>query len=661
MSRPVIQQLPPPPQRGEDFDTFTAKANAHVAALTPWTDDVNELAAWVDDASSEVEGNLDESGQVRQAVEQLAEDAANDAATAQQQAQAAEASSVEAGVRRDESRFWAEQAAGELDMPALEGNAGAVLTVDDDEDGYSWQRPTIAVTAALNSADETAATFDWEIQATGTARQRGGSIERFQVQWWDGVMQDFPATADEATLSRVVNEAQGATVTARVWAYDDIGNRSEAAEISAQVVGNRPPEGPITINAPTQVAKSQVFQVSLTGATDPDGDPVTYTITDPGSFSFAKVSDITEGEIVNVTAPDVDDDTDVTFRVRAMDDKGAQTAEYSKTLAVLAAQVIGVALRATGGPGGTWEHIDDAGNPIETPSESWFNGHPVWGGMQDVLVDGQHMVEVPKFYFKRGTAGGDPAWWISDQPLAGFTVMPAFVLDGVECDAFQYGKYQASRSGGKLQSVPGVMPVVSRSLTQFLADAEARNVDGVEGFRLHHYDMWLAIQWLYLIEHATMDSQTATGQGRVSASSAAAVDASDVAQATYRGIVGLWGNVRQWMDGVRTVSSVIQRRSYTGNWVSTGESVPNGGSAQYPITFRDTGDEQWIAATYSSANDNAATLPDHRRWRNSGTYYPYVGGRWSDGATAGLWYMDCSRTSSYSHGSIGARLARVVS
>ena len=59
MPRPIVQQLPPAPQRGEDFQTFSEKANAHVAALTPWTDDVNELAAWVNDTASSMEQQYD--------------------------------------------------------------------------------------------------------------------------------------------------------------------------------------------------------------------------------------------------------------------------------------------------------------------------------------------------------------------------------------------------------------------------------------------------------------------------------------------------------------------------------------------------------------------------------------------------------------------------
>jgi hypothetical protein len=544
---------------------------------------------------------------------------------------------------------------------AVDERAEARLTADSVDQVVSLASDkTLAVSQSLTAPPTIKNVDAWSVEASAVSRHSGGSIAAFEVTWWDETIETVTASGGAATLSKQVDQPIGGTVSATVRALDDIGNASATQTVTADVVANNAPEGPISISAPTQTGKNSTFQVSFSGASDPDGDPITYTVTDTGAFAFAKTTGIAEGEIVSVTAPDVASDTDVTFSVVAVDNAGAQSAEYSKTVSVLAAQVIGVALRATGS-GGTFDHIDESGATIATPSTAWFNGHPVFGGMQDVSVDGQVMVEVPRFWYKRGTAGGDPAWWISDQPLAGFTIMPAFVLDGVEVSSFQVGKYQASLSGGKLQSVSGVSPVVSRSLTQFLADAEARNVSGVAGFRLWHYDMWLAIQWLYLVENATMDSQTKTGEGRVNESSAAAVDATDVAQATYRGIVGLWGNVYQWMDGARTLNSVIERRDYNGTWQSTGESVPNAGSATYPITFRSTAPLEFIPDTYSTSNNSTATLPDYVRWRDAGEYYPFVGGYWSYAANAGLWSVLCFSAASSSSANFGARLARVVS
>ena len=220
-------------------------------------------------------------------------------------------------------------------------------------------------------------------------------------------------------------------------------------------------------------------------------------------------------------------------------------------------QAAGVALITPGGGGGTWAYVDKDGNTVPVPGTTQFTTHPVWGGIQDVIVDGQYMVKIPKFYIRRamissGTNTGKEAWWISNQPVDGYAVHPAFKVGGSEVNQIYVGKYQASMDGSKLGSKPGVLPAVSRSLTQFQTDASARNVGGVSGFGLWSVYHWSAIQWLYLVENATMDSQTKTGQGRVNVSSAANVDASDVAQATYRGIVGLWGNVWQWLDGLKT-------------------------------------------------------------------------------------------------------------
>src|SRR5690606_33015744 len=124
------------------------------------------------------------------------------------------------------------------------------------------------------------------------------------------------------------------------------------------------------------------------------------------------------------------------------------------------------------GNGGTWAHIDANGNVIANPGTAYFNSHPVWGGMQDVMVDGQYMVNVPKFYIKRGTVSiipytdPLPAWWISDQPIAGFELYTAFYSQGSPLDQIYFGKYQASIEDGKLASKPGVLPAVSRTISQ---------------------------------------------------------------------------------------------------------------------------------------------------------------------------------------------------
>lgn len=345
--------------------------------------------------------------------------------------------------------------------------------------------------------------------------------------------------------------------------------------------------------------------------------------------------------------------------------------EVRVTTAEMFANIVGVALIEAGGDGGTWVYVDENGDTIPTPLASYFDNHPVWGGIQDVTIDGQYMVKIPKFYIRRGTISsgantGKEAWWISDQPVDGYVVHPAFKVGGSEVDQIYVGKYQASMDGSKLGSRPGVLPAVDRTLTQFQADAAARNVYGVSGFGLWSVYHWSAIQWLYLVENATMDSQSETGQGRVSASSAANVDASDVAQATYRGIVGLWGNVWQWMDGLKTISGVINLWDRDGNqsWVNTGQTPPNMNNWTYPVTFMNAVGsgydmhDVFLSKTGPTSN-SGATAPDGQYWNNSAEYFPIVGGSWGDGALAGLWDVNCHDAASNSRAGVGARLAKV--
>ena len=351
----------------------------------------------------------------------------------------------------------------------------------------------------------------------------------------------------------------------------------------------------------------------------------------------------------------------------------AYSAEIHITTAAVFASIVGVCCTATGGGGGTWVHIDSAGNTISTPATSVFNAHQVWGGMAAQTIDSQSMIKIPKFYYKRavisgGANNGKEGWWISDVLMTGFAIHPAFRSDSADIDQIYVGKYQAHDDGTKLESHSGTAPVVSISLTTSIAHAAARNAGGVTGFMLWSVYHCSVIQWLYLVENATMDSQTKTGTGRVNESSAANVDATDVAQATYRGIVGLWGNVYQWMDGLKTASGSaaisLWDRDGNKNWVSTGQIPPNLAVWSYPLTFISANgagydfDGVFINATGHTTNSNA-TAPDGQYFSAVSECFPCVGGAWDDAASAGLWSVSCGHAASSAFTSFGARLAKV--
>ena len=337
--------------------------------------------------------------------------------------------------------------------------------------------------------------------------------------------------------------------------------------------------------------------------------------------------------------------------------------------------IIGLVQVATGGGAGTYVRIDENFAP-KTTDAAFFNTHPTYAGIIQQTIDGQLMVKIPKFWFKAGTVpsgtyAGKTYWMISNRPVSGFSVHPAFIgAGGAELDQIWVGKYQASSSGGKLQSVAGVAPRVSMDFPTARAEAYARNTGGVSGFRLWSYYDLAAIQMLASIEMGGLDMQSLIGQGRVSQSSAATVDAADVAQATWRGIVGLWGNVWQMVDGLKRNGGNWWRWQYNapGNtttsdfatgYVNTGRAALT--TSGYPVTFDTTLLSAGIIvpATVDSTASNGST--GDYFWSNANTddRIAYHGGLWSYGADAGLFYLVVHYAPSSANSYIGCRLAKV--
>lgn len=159
--------------------------------------------------------------------------------------------------------------------------------------------------------------------------------------------------------------------------------------------------------------------------------------------------------------------------------------------------------------------------------------------------DGQVMVEIPKFYQKVVFDGADTMeWWISDRPMAGYTVHPAFqkiiggvlvevpfryigVYEGVLQDAdgvYQdYYDYTGSHlrtvtterqlryaTGARLSSVYKKLPVAQGTRAEFRAAARRRDMNTDDStWRLTDWSLWSAVQLLFLVEYATFNSQTA--------------------------------------------------------------------------------------------------------------------------------------------------------
>lgn len=327
--------------------------------------------------------------------------------------------------------------------------------------------------------------------------------------------------------------------------------------------------------------------------------------------------------------------------------------------------ILGVAL-VKAGKGYEWQRIDANGNKADNPGKAFFDAHPVFGQIKDVQIDGQHMVVVPRFYVKRarlatGPYAGSQAWFISETEQPGFAPHSAFKTAGQPDKGFYVGKYQASLCDKKLASLPDTVPAVGLSLNKFHACAVSRNdTVGEDGWMQWIAYQLAAIQWLYLIENASMDSISTTGRGRIDESSKAKVDASDVTQASYRGITGLWGNVWQWLGGLKLVDGVVHVADPANPraWINTGHTPPY--DEYYATEFAEgehIGD-LFIASKSVDYQSQAATPSIHYYRESTGEFFSLVGGYWYYASSAGLWCLDLGTPASVSGTAVGARLAK---
>lgn len=312
---------------------------------------------------------------------------------------------------------------------------------------------------------------------------------------------------------------------------------------------------------------------------------------------------------------------------------------------------------------GNWQRIDAEGNSI-APAAGDFDAHPTYAGIADEVIDGQHLVRVPAFYYRAGAVptgehAGKKALWVSPEPAPGFELHPAFRHHGAELAQFHVGKFQGTPDGDdKLGSQPGLKPLASINFPTMQARAAARG----EGWMLWSIYQLAAIQALLLIELGTPDAQQAIGDGNVNGGGVRAVDDETVAQATWRGIVGLWGNVWQMVDGLQTNADSEYRIWATDGsqtYVETDVEAPGDGWFRRRATDRDAGFDLgavFLPATTRDDRDESAFGDYFWSYPNAVAYH---GGNWGDGRYAGAFHLAVGTGAEFSYSVIGGRLAKV--
>lgn len=338
--------------------------------------------------------------------------------------------------------------------------------------------------------------------------------------------------------------------------------------------------------------------------------------------------------------------------------------------------VFGIARLKTGGGAGLWFHTDANGDPLNL-NTAYFDRHPVYGAIERVLIDGQIMGKIPKFYVKHDTVGagkslpeGSRITYLSPTQKDGFHLHPAFLNNNEEIDSFFLGCFKGSMdsTNTKIQSVHGVYPAVSKDFSTFKGLCASRNVGGIEGFMMQDVYQRSAIQLLMLAEFATPDMQAVLGRGHVDASAACTVDATSNHK-PWRGFHGLYGNVWEMVDGVRADTNKkleIFRADGTRAYVATNIAmIPRTAQSWDGWISEMMGDEAegyclkdvFIPSAHAGA-ENCGTYGDAHFGANANGVC-YVGGAWGSGSCAGLFCVNFSDVASHLHSTIGVRLAKV--
>lgn len=130
-------------------------------------------------------------------------------------------------------------------------------------------------------------------------------------------------------------------------------------------------------------------------------------------------------------------------------------------------------------------------------------------------TNGDVMVEIPKFYYKRVKTGIVEEMWICEKQLPGYELHPLFIDNGKEVSKVFHSAYNASSytdktdNKVKLQSITGVQPRVRTTRANFRT--YARNKGAIWG--IEDISCVNALQLLYLVEYANTHSQSALGNG----------------------------------------------------------------------------------------------------------------------------------------------------
>lgn len=308
-----------------------------------------------------------------------------------------------------------------------------------------------------------------------------------------------------------------------------------------------------------------------------------------------------------------------------------------------------------------------------------FDNYAPWNGMEEYNISGSTvgakrgasgfsrtgadtMVFIPEFYFKivDDAANSKRYFYVADKAKAGFTKHPG--------SGKYVGRYNTI-SGHFSKS--GAAPLVNITRASSRTGAKAKGAKWSE----YDYASWCAVWLLYLVEFADWDSQSKVGRGYCDGNSSAissggtdsmtyhtgrasGTDGKTAVQ--YRHIENPWGNVFEWIDGVNFNAGTVYVCTNPANYADdTATNYTNiGTKAQQDGYIKSIGMASampWAFFPTAIGGSETTYIPDYA-YCSSGWRVLRVGGSWSGGSSAGLFYFGAYLTSSSANSGTGARL-----
>lgn len=278
-----------------------------------------------------------------------------------------------------------------------------------------------------------------------------------------------------------------------------------------------------------------------------------------------------------------------------------------------------------------------------------------------VASDGDIFTEFSKFWWKFENSSTHLEIKIATAEVEGF-VSPAFESK----EKIYIGRYLGYELDGKLRSVKGYEPADSKTIGDFRVVAQANGT----GYSQLPYLAILAVQVLYLVQYANLDSQTALGRGYVDGNTSYAKtggtdgkgmnygETTGKLQMSLYGIEDFWGNKLQWLDGIVTDANndiLVSNGNFNDNGdgytkhANTGAVKDDGGYIKDVLGGDITG---FLNADKSGSSTTYYCDSGHIR----PTKVANFGGYRSDASYAGAFRLRLNYAASHSVAAIGARL-----